>query len=110
MNSEQRNEIAANDSNGRVLKIREAGALALNRLDQLRPARPMTQEVLDAEVARIALEKQHRGFVVHRVDSMTPFVIRLRGGEIRIRSRFEFLPKLQSINSKNGGLTYGLGS
>jgi hypothetical protein len=102
MNSEQRNEIAANDSNGRVLKIREAGALALNGSDQLRLARPMTQEVPDAEVARIALEKQHRGFgfVVHRIGGVTPFVIRLRGGEIRIRSRFEFLPKLQTINSK----------
>jgi hypothetical protein len=114
MNSEQKNEIGADDSNGPVLKIREARALALNGLDQLRAARPMTQEVPDAQVARIAQEKlQHRGcgFVVHRVDdSITPFVMKVRGGEIRIRSRLEFLPTFQLINSKNGGLTYGPGS
>jgi hypothetical protein len=107
MNSEQKNEIGADDSNGPVLKIREARALALNGLDQLRAARPMTQEVPDAQVARIAQEKlQHRGcgFVVHRVDdSITPFVMRVRGGEIRIRSRLEFLPTLQPINSKKRG-------
>jgi hypothetical protein len=107
MNSEQRNEIGADDSNGLVLKIREAPALALNGLDQLRAARPMTQGIPDAEVARIAQEKlQHRGcgFVVLRVDDrITPFVMRVRGGEIRIRSRLEFLPTLQPINSKNEG-------
>jgi len=32
------------------------------------------------------------GFVVRRVDDgITPFVMRVRGGEIRIRSRLEFL-------------------
>jgi len=113
MNSEQRNGIGADDSNGFVLKIREA-ALALNGLDQLRAARPITQEVPDAEVARIVQEKlQHRGcgVVVHRGDDgITPFVMRVRGGEIRIRSRLELLPTLQPINSENGGLTYGPGS
>jgi len=71
MNSEKKNEIGANDSNGRVLKIREPAALALRGLDELRAARPMTREVLDAEVARIAHEKLQPhggGFVVHRVD------------------------------------------
>ncbi len=114
MNSEQRNEIGADDSNGLVLKIREAGALALNGLDQLRAARPMTQGVPDAEVARIVQEKlQHRGcgVVVHHVDDgITPFVMRVRGCEIRIRSSLELLPTLQPINSKNGDLTYGPGS
>jgi hypothetical protein len=114
MNSEKKNEIGANDSNGRVLKIREPAALALRGLDELRAARPMTREVLDAEVARIAQEKLQPhggGFVVHRVDDgITPFVMWVRGGEIRTRSRLEFLPTLQSINSKNGGLTYGPGS
>jgi hypothetical protein len=112
MNSEQRNQIGADDSNGLVLKIREA-ALALNGLDQLRAARPITHGVPDAEVARIVQEKlQHRGcgVVVHRGDDgITPFVMKVRGGEIRIRSRLEFLPTLQPINSKNGGTTYGPG-
>jgi hypothetical protein len=35
MNSEKKNEIGADDSNGRVRKIREAVALALKELDQL---------------------------------------------------------------------------
>ena len=38
MNSEQRNEIGADDSNGLVLKIREAAALALKELAQSRAA------------------------------------------------------------------------
>jgi hypothetical protein len=38
MNSEKKNEIGANDSNGRVLKTGEAAALALKELDQLRSA------------------------------------------------------------------------
>jgi hypothetical protein len=36
MNSEKKNEIGANDSNGRVLKIRGPAALALKGLEQLR--------------------------------------------------------------------------
>jgi hypothetical protein len=39
MNFEKKNELGADDSNGRVLKIREAAALALKELDQLRSAR-----------------------------------------------------------------------
>lgn len=39
MNSEKKNEIGANDSNGRVLKTGEAATLALKELDQLRSAR-----------------------------------------------------------------------
>jgi hypothetical protein len=38
MNSEKKNEIGANDSNGRVLKIRGPAALALKGLEQLRAA------------------------------------------------------------------------
>jgi hypothetical protein len=113
MNSEKTNEIGVNDSNGRVLKVSKPGARALKALEQLRATRPMAQEVPDAEVARIAREKFRLhgcGFAVHRVDDgITPFVMSVRGGEIRIRSRLEFLPTLQVINSKNGGLTYGVG-
>ena len=57
MNSEKKNEIGANDSNGRVLKIREPAALALKELDQLHSAGPVEQEALDVEVARIADKK-----------------------------------------------------
>src|SRR5260370_40117363 len=39
MNFEKKNELGADDSNGRVLKIREAAALALKELDQLCSAR-----------------------------------------------------------------------
>ncbi len=39
MTSEKKNEIGADDSNGRVLKIREAAALGLKELDQLPSAR-----------------------------------------------------------------------
>src|SRR6266436_9089323 len=38
MNSEKNNEVGADDSNGRVLKTREAAALALKELDQLHSA------------------------------------------------------------------------
>ena len=38
MNSEKKNEIGTDDSNGRVLKIREAAAIALKELDQLHSA------------------------------------------------------------------------
>ena len=38
MNSEKKNEIGADDSSGRVPKIREAAALELEELDELRSA------------------------------------------------------------------------
>lgn len=38
MNSEKNNEIGADDGNGRVLKIRQAAAIALKELDQLHSA------------------------------------------------------------------------
>jgi hypothetical protein len=53
MNSEARNEFDA-EYDDRVRKIRKAAAIALKELDQLRSGGPMTQEALDAEVARIA--------------------------------------------------------
>jgi hypothetical protein len=103
MNSEK-GEDGPDSSNGRVLKIREPAALALKGLEQLRAARPITQEVPDAEVARIAQEKlQPHGcsFVVRRLDDgISSFVMRVRGGEIRIRSRLQFLPTLQTDQLK----------
>jgi hypothetical protein len=81
MTSEGRSESdAAYDD--RVRKIRKAAAIALNELDQLRSGGPMTQEALDAEVARIAREKlQPHGcdLVVHRtVDGITRFLIKVQ--------------------------------
>ena len=81
MSSEARNEFEAR-YNDRVVKIREAAALALKELDQLRSGGPMTQETLDAEVARIAQEKlQPYGcdFVVRRMDDgVTRFLIKVQ--------------------------------
>ena len=68
--------------NDRVRKIRKAAAIALKELDQLRSGGPMTQEALDAEVARIAREKlQPHGcdLVVHRTaDGVTRFLIKVQ--------------------------------
>jgi hypothetical protein len=85
MNSEGKNEIGANDSNGRVLKIREPAALALKRLEQLRAAGPVGQEALDVEVARIAhktLPPQGYDLVVQRRrDELARLLIKIRRGE-----------------------------
>ena len=66
----------------RLRKIRKAAAIALKELDQLRSGGPMTQEALDAEVARIAREKlQSYGcdLVVHRMDGgVTRFLIKVQ--------------------------------
>ena len=81
MNSEARNEFDA-EYDDRVRKIRRAAAIALKELDQLRSGGPMTQEALDAEVARIAREKlQPHGcdLVVHRTaDGITRFLIKVQ--------------------------------
>ena len=73
----------------------------------------MAQEALDVKVIRIAQEKLH----LHGCDpvvrpvgnGITPFVIRVQGGEIRIQSRLEFFQILQLGNSKYGGLIYDAG-
>ena len=56
MNSETGNEFEA-EYHDRVRKTRKAAAIALKDLYQLRSGGPITQEALDAEVARIAREK-----------------------------------------------------
>ena len=77
MNSEKKNEIGANDSNGRVLKIRVASA-ALKELDQIRSAGPVGQEALDVEVARIA----HNNLVAQRRrDDLARLLTKIRRGE-----------------------------
>jgi len=68
--------------NDRVGKIRAAAAIALKELDRLRSGGLMTQEALDAEVARIAREKLHPygcDLVVHRMaDGLTRFLIEVQ--------------------------------
>ncbi len=81
MNSEARNEFDA-EYDDRVRKIRKAAAIALKELDQLRSGGPMTQEALDAEVARIAREKlQPHGcdlVVWRKDDGLTRFLIKVQ--------------------------------
>jgi len=81
MTSEKKNEFDAEYDN-RVQKIRRAAAIALKELHQLRSGGPVTQEALDAEVARIAKEKlQPHGcdLVVHRTaDGVTRFLIKVQ--------------------------------
>jgi hypothetical protein len=61
----------------------------------------MTREAFDVDVTRVAQEKLHPhrcDSVVYSVDDrITRFVIRVRGGEIRIQSRPELLPILQLV-------------
>jgi len=81
MNSETGNEFDA-EYHDRVGKIRRAAAIALKELDQLRSGGPMTQEALDAEVARIAREKlQSYGcdlVVLRMPNSVTRFLIKVQ--------------------------------
>jgi hypothetical protein len=81
MNSEARNEFELKYAD-RVRKIREAAAAAIRQLDQLRSTGPLPRETLDAEVARIALEKLHPygcDLVVHRTaDGVTRFLIKVQ--------------------------------
>jgi hypothetical protein len=47
------------------------------------------------------LERPRCGVDVHRVGhGITPFVMKVRGGEIRIRSRLDLLPVLQPTTQK----------
>ena len=81
MSSELRNELDIKYEE-RLWKIREAAAAAINELNQLRSAGPVSRAALDAEVARIAQKKLHVhgcDLVVHwRDDSTTRFLIRVQ--------------------------------
>ena len=81
MNSGTGNEFEA-EYHDRLRKIRKAAAIALKELDQLRSGGPMTQEALDAEVARIAREKlQPYGCdlaVLRMADGLTRFLIEVQ--------------------------------
>ena len=81
MNSEVKNEFDA-EYDDRVRKIRKAAAIALKELDQLRSGGPMTQEALDAQVARFAREKlQPYGcdlLILRMPNRVTRFMIKVR--------------------------------
>ena len=81
MTSEARNEFGA-EHQDRVRKIRKAAGIALKELDQLRSGGPMTQEALDAEIARIAREKlQPYGcdlLILRMPNRVTRFMIKVR--------------------------------
>ena len=81
MNSGTGNEFES-EYHGRFRKIRKAAAIALKELGQLRSGKPMTQEALHAEVARIAREKLHPygcDLVVYRLDDgITRFLIEVQ--------------------------------
>jgi len=81
MTSEARNEFGA-EHQDRVRKIRKAAAIALKELDQLRSGGPMTQEALNAEIARIAREKlQPYGcdlLILRMPNRVTRFMIKVR--------------------------------
>jgi hypothetical protein len=82
MTSEARNEFETK-YDIRFRKIREAAAAAITQLSVFRSTGSLTQEALDAEVARIAQEKlQPHGcdLLVHRMDDGAPrFVIKVQG-------------------------------
>jgi hypothetical protein len=67
----------------RLRKIREAAAAAIKELSLFRSAGPVTQEALDATVARIAREKlQPHGcdlVVWRKDDGVTRFLIEVQG-------------------------------
>jgi len=81
MTSEVRHEFDAKYDD-RLRKIREAATAAIKELSLFRSAGSVTQEALDAEVARIAQEKlQPYGcdLVVHRMDNgVTRFLIEVQ--------------------------------
>jgi len=111
MSSEARNEFDVKYED-RVQRIREAAAVAIRQLDQLRAARAMPREALDGEVARIAREKLHRygcDLLVHRTDDgVTRFLIKVQSTGRKydlIKSFFH-----RDDGSKAGDLTYGPGS
>jgi len=81
MTSEVRHEFDAKYDD-RLRKIREAATAAIIELSLFRSAGPVTQEALDAEVARIAQEKLRPcgcDLVVHRMDNgVTRFLIKVQ--------------------------------
>jgi len=107
MSSEARNEFDVKYED-RVQRIREAAAVAIRQLDQLRSAGAMPREALDGEVARIAQEKLHPygcDLVVHRTDDgVTRFLIKVQstGRNYDLIKSF-----FHRHNGSTAALTYG---
>lgn len=104
MISEARDEFDAR-YDGRARKIREAVAAAIKEeLTLFRSSGPVTQDALDAEVARIAREKLHpRGseVVVHRTgDNLTRLLIKIRRGEVGYAQVEKFLRRDNGSSSQ----------
>ena len=82
MHADTGNEFEAR-YNVHVAKMRKAAAIALKELDRLRSGGFVTQEVVDAEVTRIAQEKLHPhgcDLAVHRTaDGVARFLIKVQG-------------------------------
>jgi len=97
----------------RLQRIRKPAAMALKELDQLRSGGPMTQEALDAEVARLAREKlQPYGcdLVVHRLDDgITRFVIEVQSTGRRYDLIKSFFHRDDRLTPETESLTYALG-
>jgi hypothetical protein len=81
MTSEVKDELDI-EYEDRVWKIREAASAAIEELDQLRSAGPVSRSAFDAEVARVAQEKLYPhgcDLVVHWIDDgVARFLIRVR--------------------------------
>ena len=107
MNSEKKNEIGANDSNGRVLKIRVAASTALKELDQMCSAGPVGQEALDVEVARITDKKSPpQGYdlvVQRRRDDLARLLIKIRRGEAGYAQVKKFFDENQGLPPETEG-------
>jgi len=101
MTSEASNEFETK-YNDRFRKIREAAAAAIKELSLFRSAGPVTQEALDAEVARIAQEKLRPcgcDLVVHRMDNgVTRFLI-------EVKSTGRTYDLIKSFFQRDDGLT-----
>ena len=107
MNSEKKNGIGANHSNGRVLKIGEPAAIALKRLERLHSAGPVEQEALDDEVAQIAHKKlPPQGYdlvVQRRRDELARLLIKIRRGEAGYDLVKTFLLENKGLPSEREG-------
>jgi hypothetical protein len=107
MSSQARNEFDVKYED-RVQRIREAAAVAIRQLDQLRSSEPMPREALDGEVARIAREKLHRygcDLLVHRTDDgVTRFLIKVQSTGRKYDLIKSFFHR---YNGSKAALTYG---
>ncbi len=113
MSFEQTDEIREGDDGG-ALKIRAAAALALKELDLLRSSGPVTQEVFEAEVERIAQEKlrPHRcDLFVHRIGGgMAGGAIKIQRAEIAYDLIKSFFHQDNGSVLENEGQNYEAGA